>query len=45
MYYDTCIEISDDEIIDYVNINYLPSEVFSDEALTNWALDNGLVSR
>ena len=43
MYYDTCREINDADIIDYVKINYSPSEVFSEDMLNEWALNNGFV--
>jgi len=33
------------EIIDYINYNFTPEEVYSDEELSNWALSNGYVKQ
>ena len=39
----TYVEVDDDEIIDYVGRNMRPEDVFYDDQLREWALDNGFV--
>ncbi len=43
MDYQTWVNVDDDEIIDYINSNKRPEDVFSEAELREWALDNGFV--
>ena len=39
----TYVEVDGDEIRDYVGKNMYPEDVFDDDQLREWALDNGFV--
>lgn len=43
MEYNTYIDVDDDEIRDYVGRNMRPEDVFDDDQLRAWALDNGFI--
>jgi len=43
MIYQTDVEVDDDEIRDYVGKNMYPEDVFDDDQLRTWALDNGFI--
>ena len=38
---DVSVTIDDDAIIDYVKTNLMPGDVFDDEDLNKWAVNNG----
>lgn len=39
----TTIVIDNDELIDYIDMNYCPEDVFSEEKLRTWAKENGYI--
>lgn len=43
MNYYTDIEVNDDEIIKYVKDHYRPEDIFPEDELKEWALNNGFM--
>lgn len=43
MDYEASIEIDDSVVKEYVKDNFVPDEIFDDDELRSWALDNGFV--